>query len=411
MDPSNLEHQHLRSALEFAVLIVNEGRKRRPPIPHPSGMKKYLSMQRLPSAALGPLRRIIENDPEFRTRLATGAVPELVDPIGILWLTRPEGWEQNIAALVAAAEEAERAADTEAAARRERKRREAAEQAAARTRAEVLGLEARVAELTADLEVHKARVDELSATTAALRRELIERRNEARHANDRAAAAARRVEQLSHERDAAESRRSRAEEARDDVLADRVEASVEASQLAELTSLARDLAAQLGSVTERLVGERDSGRAQPQRRALALPGGVLGDSDAATEHLLRSGASVVIDGYNVSMSGWPGLALEEQRRVLLDTCENVARRYGADVTVVFDGADVAGATTDQRRLIRVVFSPEGVTADDVIRAEVDRLPAGRAVVVVTSDAEIVRDVRAVGANTVSSARFLTTARR
>jgi predicted RNA-binding protein with PIN domain len=410
MEPARLEHRHLRSALEFAVLIVNEGRKRRPPIPHPAGMKKYLSMQRLPTSALGPLRRIIENDPEFRGRLAMGAVPELVDPIGILWLTRPEGWEDEVAELVAAAEEAEQVADTVAAARRERKRREAAEQAAARTRAEVLGLEARVVELTAELDSHQSRVDELSRTNAALRQELIERRNEARHANDRAAAASRRAEQLTHERDAADVRRSRAESARDDVLADRVEASVEASQLAELTSVAQDLAAQLAAATERLVGPRDLRRGRPQRRPLALPGGVVGDSDAATEHLLRSGASVVIDGYNVSMSGWPGLSLEEQRRVLLDTCENLARRYGADLTVVFDGADVQGATSDQRRLIRVVFSPAGVTADDVIRAEVDRLPTGRAVVVVTSDAEIVRDVRAMGANTVSTTRFLANAR-
>jgi predicted RNA-binding protein with PIN domain len=410
MDPA-LEHRHLRSALEFAVLIVNEGRKRRPPIPYPSGMKKYLAMQRLPTAALGPLRRVIENDPEFRGRLALGAVPELVDPIGILWLTRPVGWEDEVAALVAAAEEAEREADTEAAARRERKRREAAEQVAARTRAEVLGLEARLAELTTELEAHRSRVAELAEDNDALRRELIERRNEARHANDRAAAASRRVEQLTDERDVADARRSDAEGARDDVLAERVEASVEAAQLAELASLAHELAAQLAAANERLIGSRDSRRSRPQRRALALPGGVMGDSEAATEHLLRSGASVVIDGYNVSMTGWPGLSAAEQRRVLLDTCENVARRYGADLTVVFDGADVAGAATDQRRLIRVVFSPDGVTADDVIRADVDRLPTARSVVVVTNDAEIVRDVRALGANTVSSDRFLATARR
>ncbi|CAN5621108.1 hypothetical protein BH23ACT3_BH23ACT3_06510 [soil metagenome] len=411
MDPARLEHRHLRSALEFAVLIVNEGRKRRPPIPHPAGIKKYLSMQRLPTAALGPLRRIIENDPEFRGLLALGAVPELVDPIGILWLTRPVGGEDEGASLVGAAEAAERDADNEAGARRERKRREAAEQVAARTRAEVLGLEARLAELTADLDAHRSRVDHLAEDNDALRRELIERRNQARHANDRAAAATRRVEQLTNERDAAEARRSDAEGARDDVLAERVEAGVESAQLAELTSLAQELAAQLAAANERLVGHRDSRRSRPQRRPLALPGGVMGDSEAATEHLLRSGASVVIDGYNVSMSGWPGLTLEEQRRVLLDTCENLARRYGADLTVVFDGADVAGAATDQRRLIRVVFSPEGVTADDVIRTDVDRLPTGRSVVVITSDAEIVRDVRAMGANTVSSDRFLATARR
>ena len=120
---------------------------------------------------------------------------------------------------------------------------------------------------------------------------------------------------------------------------------------------------------------------------------------------------MIVDGYNVAKLGWPELELAVQRRVLLDAVENLARRLGCDITVVFDGAGVVGAASDQRRLTRVVFSPEGVIADDVIRAEVARLPATRHVVVVTNDAEIVRDVRAKGANTVSSDRFLVQARR
>jgi predicted RNA-binding protein with PIN domain len=70
--------------------------------------------------------------------------------------------------------------------------------------------------------------------------------------------------------------------------------------------------------------------------------------------------------------------------------------------VVFDGASVVGAHASRRRLLRVVYSPEGVIADDVIRDEVRRLPASRAVVVVTNDAEIVGDVKALGANIVPS---------
>ena len=54
----------------------------------------------------------------------------------------------------------------------------------------------------------------------------------------------------------------------------------------------------------------------------------------------------------------------------------------------------------------MVFSPEDVIADDVIRDEVRRLPATRSVVVVTNDQQIVRDVRAMGANTVASDQFL-----
>ena len=99
------------------------------------------------------------------------------------------------------------------------------------------------------------------------------------------------------------------------------------------------------------------------------------------------------------------VALEQQRDVLLDAVENLARRFGTDITVVFDGASVVGAHTTRRRLVRVVYSPEGV-ADDVIRDEVRRLPTSRAVVVVTDDNEIIRDVRAEGANTVPSNAFV-----
>ncbi|MEZ5295993.1 MAG: NYN domain-containing protein [Ilumatobacteraceae bacterium] len=52
------------------------------------------------------------------------------------------------------------------------------------------------------------------------------------------------------------------------------------------------------------------------------------------------------------------------------------------------------------------YSPDDVIADDVIRDEVDRLPPTRQVVVVTNDQEIVRDVRAMGANTISSDQLI-----
>jgi predicted RNA-binding protein with PIN domain len=132
----------------------------------------------------------------------------------------------------------------------------------------------------------------------------------------------------------------------------------------------------------------------------------MGDSEAAAEYLMRSGASVLIDGYNVAKLAWPRLDLAGQRVVLLDAVENLARRYGSDVTVVFDGADVVGASAEQRRVIRVMYSPEGVIADDVIRDEVRRLPATRQVVVVTNDREIIGDVRTMGANTMSSDQLL-----
>jgi predicted RNA-binding protein with PIN domain len=407
--PHALEHRHLRSALEFAVAIVAEGRKLRPPLKYPVALKPYLKMPRLPSTALGPVRRILEADDAFRTRIASGAVPELVDPIGILWLQRPEGWAEGVARLIADAADAAARADTDAALHREVRRREAAEQLAKRSRAELVSLEARVSALLGEIDQLRADLVKSFEANIEARAELTDARNEARHANDRATAAAAKLDRAESERAAAVAARQSAEGVRDSVIADRAAALVETAELAGLAAIARDLAEHLASLSP--PGDRKRSAAASRRRALPLPGGVAGDSEAATEFLVRSGASVLIDGYNVAKLGWPGLELEMQRQVLLDAVENVARRFGSDLTVVFDGADVIGASSDQRRLVRVVYSPDGVIADDVIRSEVARLPAARHVVVVTNDKAVVTDVRAMGANTVSSDRFVALAKR
>ena len=87
---------------------------------------------------------------------------------------------------------------------------------------------------------------------------------------------------------------------------------------------------------------------------------MIASSGAAAEFLLRTDAAVLVDGYNVAKLAWPNRSLEAQRTHLLDALENAARRFGSDITVVFDGAAVVGAHATRRRLIRVVYSPEGV---------------------------------------------------
>ncbi len=102
---------------------------------------------------------------------------------------------------------------------------------------------------------------------------------------------------------------------------------------------------------------------------------------------------LVVDGYNVTKAAWPTAPLEAQRSRLMGALAPLVARTGAETTVVFDAAD-----TDHRppvaapRGVRVLFSPRGVIADDVIRDLVAAEPAGRVVVVVTADQEIARDV-------------------
>jgi predicted RNA-binding protein with PIN domain len=61
--------------------------------------------------------------------------------------------------------------------------------------------------------------------------------------------------------------------------------------------------------------------------------------------------------------------------------------------------------------VRITYSPKGVSADDVLRAEVAGVDVAKPVVVVTNDREIITDVVALGANTVSSDDFLVLLRR
>lgn len=403
-DTGSLDHRRLRSALEFALVIVAEGQKVKPPIPYPAALKPFLRQPRVPTAALGKIRRAIEDDPVFRTRLAAGALPELVDPIGIEWLQRADGWEQRIQGLVAAADEAAVQADDESALRRADRRRAAAEQAAARARAEIVAMQERIDELTARLsgEREVRRGDRGEAQE--LRSALETARRDARHANDRAEAARQRLAAVEADRDAALHRAAAAESQRDALLADRAErggVEVSGAQVIELRELARSAR----GVADRLSSLLEVGTTG--RVPVSLPGGVARDTARAAEYLLRvPGALVLVDGYNVAKLAWPSDVLERQRERCLDLLDDLARRLGPDVTVVFDGADVIGAHASKRRLARVVFSPPGVTADDVIRAEVRASPLERAVVVVTNDQAIRRDVAAGGANWIASDALL-----
>ena len=396
----SIDHRWLRSAIEFAVAIAAEGQKVKPPIAYPAVLKPFLRAPRIPSGELGRLRRAIEADPEFRRRLSAGALPELVDAIGIEWLRRDEGWEERLAGLVAEREDASAQAGDESALRRAERRREAAEHAAARTRAELVALQARCEELTAQLATARDAGRGAQGDVEGVRAELAAARRDARHANDRAVAARERLAGVEAMRDAAIQRAEAAEAQRDALLADRAERGgieVSGAQVVEL----RDLARSARGLADRLASLIEVGAAR--RVPLSLPGGVARDSQRATEHLLRTpGALVLVDGYNVAKLAWPAEDLAHQRQRCLDLVDDVARRFGSDITVVFDGADVVGAHAARRRMSRVVYSKPGVTADDVIRAEVTAAPVERAVVVVTNDQAIRRDVAAAGANWLTS---------
>ncbi|WP_236788814.1 NYN domain-containing protein [Amycolatopsis sp. GM8] len=224
---------------------------------------------------------------------------------------------------------------------------------------------------------------ELAALTAQLERE------RQRVATERARAE-RAVVDAEVARQAAREARE-ADEVRLALLADTIDGAV--------AGLRRELS--LGSSTRR--------PADAVRGASASGGrGTQVRDPGALDHLLAlPSVHLIVDGYNVSKTGYPELPLADQRTRLVRQLGALASRTGAEVTVVFDGAGVLSVPTAAPRGVRVLFSDPGVLADDVIRALVTAEPSGRPLVVATSDRAVADSTRSSGAHPVASAVLLT----
>jgi predicted RNA-binding protein with PIN domain len=153
-----------------------------------------------------------------------------------------------------------------------------------------------------------------------------------------------------------------------------------------------------------------SARGPERRSPLAVPGGRgADDPETLAAWMATDGVLVLVDGYNVTKhpQGFADRGLEDQRTLLLDLCRRLARRFGAEVTVVFDGGTVGPIPT---RLplgpVEVVFTDAGRTADDEIVVRTNAAPPDRPVVVVTSDNELRSRVTALGATVTRSPALL-----
>jgi predicted RNA-binding protein with PIN domain len=424
----------------------------------PSALRPYLGFAKLSSAALSAIARVVDRDDEFRARVAESVDADAVGRGGWLWLTRPSGWADELATIEAEDRErrASRAADRrEASDERSAARRLAATQAAL-TRAETVGEERRLelGRLQRELEdvrrtrtATEARLAELETTVAGLEEA---RATAVRNLKDAEArlvgratelkavkARVRELEAEARQREAsgAQATPVEAEAAATPTPAPGPDLGVVARELTRAAAGASSLAEGLAGLAAAL-GERGSERApsalvpEPTdppaaaavrrerrppggRTPVPLPGGLLDDSVAAAEHLLRTpGAVLVVDGYNVTMTGWPELAAADQRRRLVALLADVAARTSTRVELVFDGAEVdAGTITvpaPARQWVRVRFSPPGVEADDVVLDLVAQLPASRPVIVASSDNRVRDGARRRGANLLYSRQLLDT---
>jgi predicted RNA-binding protein with PIN domain len=131
------------------------------------------------------------------------------------------------------------------------------------------------------------------------------------------------------------------------------------------------------------------------------------DDPARLDQLLALPRShLIVDGYNVTKRGFGDMSLEHQRARLVTALGGIAAQTGAEVTVVFDGAEKMVALPGPPRGLRVLFSRKGQTADELIRQLVRAEPAGRPIVVVSSDKEVADGVRRHGAYPLASDTLL-----
>ncbi|MDI6908953.1 NYN domain-containing protein [Nocardioides sp.] len=354
-------------------------------------------------------------DDDFRARVGTQVAarpaPAEDDPTAVAahrWLTRPESWEAELDDAVRRV--AERAGPG---------RSDLGDRELERLRGRLADAEQTVRDLRA---AHRSQVDEYKTENAALRRKLGDARaaeREARATADEAVRAQQAAEAETSERCAAlekDNRRLRgqverleAEAARDrrDARSDRDDATLRARLLLDTVvdaaaGLRRELALPpvAGAPGDRV--EADVAAAGTREPSAA---GALGTSSAALleQYLAMPRARLLIDGYNVTKTAWPTTPLEAQRNRLVTALAPLVARTRAETTVVFDAAD-----TDHRPLVhaprgvKVLFSPRGVIADDVLRDLVAAEPAGRVVVVVTGDRAVAVDVARGGARVIAS---------
>ena len=377
--------------MEFAVGIAAAGSKRRPALPYPGGLRPYFKYTRLDARALAAVRRCLHADDSYRSQLGLVATEDLVDAIGVVWLQRPPDWPRLVQALHEQAQSVASEARGDAALKRSERRREAAEITARRTQAEAIALGAQIqqernlrAALESQLALHQRAV-------AAAEYAVEQLRQESALASKRLAETTKRVSSLTAKVTELQLAVTDLQAQRDQLLAEHAEQP-------------------LVTAIDKLPPPARSERTPRGRQPISTPGGLYGDSAAVAVHLLRTPrAEVIIDGYNLAKGAWPQLELVEQRERCIEFLENLVRRFSCRVQVVFDGADVVGANA-RRRLVWVQFSPAGVSADDVIRAEVANRSTSIPLVVVTDDQAILSSVRQLGANVVGCAQLLSVMR-
>jgi predicted RNA-binding protein with PIN domain len=392
--------------------------------------------RRRAQAAAGPLAAALEQDAVFRQLVSesvpealaaavrSGTSPPAAPPAEVAcaaYLLRPEGWEDVVEAAGAELAERERLAAGAATLDEVRRLTEQLEalRTSGREEAERLTAERDAARAEAAAAVRRAREAGSRAATA---ERALAAAAEAPDPVPEAGVGAGVGADVEPVADAGELRRLRsrlrtAEEAlasaRAAARGERREAQVRLRVLLDaVVGAAGGLQRELGlpPLDERPADALAASHAAPAGTPGAAAQGRSADDPALLDALLTAPAvHLLVDGYNVTKTGYGEQTLEVQRGRLLAGVGALAARTGVELTVVFDGAGLEGArapATVAPRGVRLLFSGPGQTADDVLRELVRAEPPGRPLVVVSSDREVADDVRRDGARAVPSRALL-----
>jgi predicted RNA-binding protein with PIN domain len=375
-----------------------------------------------------PIAAQLENDKEFRelvaetlqeawpelvAALSEGTVPPAAEPVMVAaaaYLTRPPGWPDLVELARADLEQAAAAGSQREQAEVRLREQLAAHRATAkeeieRVREQLRSARSENAELRRKLHDARERVRAAEARAAELQAETAEATSRAANASGAAETELRRLkERLAEAESQIEEGRRAAREGR----------SIEDTRIRVLMDALQDAAAGLRkelalptSITrpaDYVTGVKpgEPGVAAVPARALANDDPQLLDQLLAIPNL-----HLIIDGYNVTKTGYPSLTLADQRSRILTGLGGLAVQARVEVTCVFDGAELNGPVhVSAPRGVRVMFSAPGEIADDLIRRLVRAEPSGRAIAVVSSDREVAESVRRMGARPVPSTLLL-----
>jgi predicted RNA-binding protein with PIN domain len=357
---------------------------------------------------------VADTSPELADQIRAGNAPETADPIDvavITYLLRPPGWADALARLTEQLEGAEQ--------------RRSVDAEIGRLHAELARLTAVVESLTRDREQARAAartaIQQNAEELTELRRKLRGMQGEFRAAQRAAEQATGELERLRAEvaeRSAVEATELRRARAR---IAD-LEADAEVGRRAARAERDHDsarlwvLLETIGSAVGGLRRELDIADPQVRPADLAVDGSaaVAGRPSSVDgpllDRLLETGlVHLIVDGYNLTKTGYQSLPLADQRNRLIASLGPLAARTSAEVTVAFDGTAAplgAAATVPTPRGVRVLFSRTGQLADDLIRELLRLEPPGRVVLVATSDQAVATSARAAEAWSVPAAVLL-----